>query len=184
MCWQSLSRRTQCRTWWLGTGDPNAAKPPQSFPNRHRSVGHHPLTRADHDSRTDTLGSPDAFWGHSQLTCHFVAPGTTVDYLYPDHGVPAGLPKSAALTTRAASTNWGANGDDHKPQREPVARVLPHASVAPESLAHIVKNDLSVLCAALEPVRDQVALPLELRALVNGALARSSDMADRIRDLQ
>jgi hypothetical protein len=69
-------------------------------------------------------------------------------------------------------------------QRAPMGKILPHASVGPESLADIVKNDLAVLCAALELVQDQVVLPLELRALVNGALARSTEMADHVRDLQ
>jgi|tagenome__1003787_1003787.scaffolds.fasta_scaffold20895432_2 hypothetical protein len=69
-------------------------------------------------------------------------------------------------------------------QWQPVAGKLPYASVQPNSLADIVKNDLAVLLAALELVRDQGDLPLELRALVSGALARSSDMVDHVRELR
>jgi hypothetical protein len=69
-------------------------------------------------------------------------------------------------------------------QRAPVARILPHVSVGPESLADVVNNDLAVLCTALELIQDQVNLPLDLRALVSGALARSTDMAEHVRALQ
>jgi hypothetical protein len=95
-----------------------------------------------------------------------------------------GYGRLGAQGTRAASTVGGRTAMMTGLQRAPAAQILPHASVGPESLADIVKNDLAVLCTALELVQDQVVLPLELRVLVSGALARSTEMADHVRDLQ
>jgi len=71
-----------------------------------------------------------------------------------------------------------------KLQRESVRENLPHATVEPSSLADIVKNDLAVLCTALELIQDRVDLPPELRAIVDSARVRSYDIADRIREFQ
>jgi len=84
----------------------------------------------------------------------------------------------------ACSADWGRTVMLTNPHWEPAVGHLPFASVGPSSLADIVKNDLAVLCAALELVQDQGGLPLELRVLVKGALARSSDMVDHVHELQ
>jgi hypothetical protein len=104
--------------------------------------------------------------------------------VYPDRAVRTELRKPNARGTRAACAVWGRTAMMTRLQREPVAGILPHASVGPSSLADMVKNDLAVLCTALELVQDQGGLPLELRVLVKGALARSSDMVDHVCELQ
>ena len=71
-----------------------------------------------------------------------------------------------------------------KLQPEPVNEALPYATAEPPSFAEIVKNDLAVLCAALELVQDHVDLPPELRAMVDRALVRSYDIAEHIREFQ
>lgn len=71
-----------------------------------------------------------------------------------------------------------------KLQRAPVTECLPPATAEGSSFAEIVKNDLAVLCAALELVQDRVDLPPELGAIVDRALVRSHDIADRIREFQ
>src|SRR3954462_3237060 len=85
---------------------------------------------------------------------------------------------------RTDSAVWGRTAMITNLQRQPTAGNRRYASVEPFSLADIVKNDLAVLCAALELVHDQGDLPLELRALVESALARSSDMVDHVCELQ
>ena len=72
----------------------------------------------------------------------------------------------------------------HKLERQPVVHNVSYASVEPSSLADIVKNDLAVLCAALELVHDQADLPPEMRELMKNALARTNGLADRVRKLQ